>query len=294
MSRNRNLNSNPDRFKILNTNELRDLLQDEETMDQIIRLSQKFQSLQVDRETLLTANRSLAEENLSRRPHLQNRKLQLADKYRELEKLTTICKEKQKRIDACIQKHGPQMAQYLLQEKMTRAEEESEDILEKFMIGGTSVEVFLESFQSSRKVYHTRRAQAEKLQELYRPRWKLRNLNEVEAKSTEQHETPPNGSATQGLPRVFQLRYGLTPAIILPHCPLSINRAPAHAACLPPLDNCLGHGQTHGTSTHRLGPGQPVGLRVIGQIPGWPARPVRLQQLCRQPNHHHQPDTPFR
>ena len=41
MSRSRDLNSNPDQFRILNTNELRNLLQDEGTMDQIIRLSQK-------------------------------------------------------------------------------------------------------------------------------------------------------------------------------------------------------------------------------------------------------------
>ncbi|KAJ8403872.1 hypothetical protein AAFF_G00347400 [Aldrovandia affinis] len=280
MSRNRDLNSNPDRFKILNTNELRDLLQDEETMDQIIRLSQKFQSLQVDRETLLTTNRSLAEKNLSRRPRLQNRKLQLAEKYRELEMVTDVCQEKQRRLDTCIQRRGSQMALCLLQEEVVRAEEDSEDLLEKFMAGGVPLEAFLESFQSSRKVYHIRRTQADKLQELCRPQRKPRNLNEAEATSVERQEARSTGAfAAPGPPRVFQLRYGLTPAIILPRFPLASNPAPGHAACLPPLDGQQGQAQAFGPSAPRPGLGKPVGLRVIGQIPGWQARPESARKL---------------
>ncbi len=55
----------------------------------------QFQELQLDRETLLVTNRSLAEESLSHRPHLQNGKRQLAAKYEELAKLTAVCREKQ-------------------------------------------------------------------------------------------------------------------------------------------------------------------------------------------------------
>lgn len=160
------------------------------------------------------------------------------------------------------------------------------------MAGGVSLEGFLESFQSTRKVYHIRRAQAEKLQELCRSQCKLRNLNEAKNEPSKlHHKPPPNGLAAQGPPRVFQLRYGLTPAIILPRVPLTSNAAPAHLACLPPLDKQLSQAQAN---AHRPGPGQPVGLRVIGQLPGWSARPVRLQQLCRQPNHQQQPDPPLR
>ncbi|XP_036393274.1 vacuolar protein sorting-associated protein 37D-like [Megalops cyprinoides] len=296
MSHKRDPNSNPERFRILNTNELRDLLQDEETMDQIIRLSQKFQDLQVDREALLTSNRFLAEENLSQRPRLQNRKLLLAEKYQELEKLTTACQDKQSQLEACAQRRNPQVAHCLLQEEVAHAEQESEGLLEKFMAGGVSLEGFLESFQTSRKVYHIRRAQAEKIQEFSRPQWKLRNLHKAETKTSEQQDPPPpDGCAAQGPPRIFQLRYGLTPAIILPRVSRPSSQAPAHAACLPPLDSHVGKAPASGPSAPHPGPGpgQPVGLRVIGQISGWPARPVRLQQLCRQPNHH-QPDPPYR
>ena len=52
----------------------------------------------MERETLLTTNRSLAEESLARRPRLNNGKLQLADKYRELSNLAATCWEKQRQL----------------------------------------------------------------------------------------------------------------------------------------------------------------------------------------------------
>ncbi|KAG9341447.1 hypothetical protein JZ751_019257 [Albula glossodonta] len=256
----------------------------------------QFQEMQVDRETLLTSNRSLAEESLSRRPRLQNGKQQLAEKYQELEKLATACREKQSRLEVYTEKRSPQMAQNLLQEEVARAEEESEDLLERFMEGSVPLEGFLESFQSSRKVYHIRRAQAEKIQEFNRPERNLRKTRKAEGEEVKKTEGPqeprPNGFVAQGPPRVFQLRYGLTPAIILPHFPISSGSAPAHAASLPPLDSQSGQAQAMGPSAPHPGPGQPVGLRVIGQLPGWPARPVRLQQLYRPSPH--QPEPPFR
>uniref|UniRef100_A0A8D3AWU2 VPS37 C-terminal domain-containing protein n=1 Tax=Scophthalmus maximus TaxID=52904 RepID=A0A8D3AWU2_SCOMX len=225
----------PDGYRALSTGELRELLRDDDKMDRIIRLNETFQELQVDRETLLTSNRSVAEESLARRPRLNSGKLQLAEKYRELSNLATACWEKQ---NARVQKRSPQTVQNLLQEEVARAEEHSE----KFMEGNVSVDEFLDAFQSSRKTYHVRRAQAEKTQEI--------------AQATRQ--------------------------------PCKSNGTP------PPEPQ---PGQTHILSpgTPLPGHGQPVGLRVIGQLSGgWPAngRPVRVQQLYR-PNPQ-QPEPPFR
>lgn len=47
---------------------------------------------------LLTSNRSLAEESLARQPRLNNGKLQLAEKYRELSNLATTCWDKQSQL----------------------------------------------------------------------------------------------------------------------------------------------------------------------------------------------------
>uniref|UniRef100_A0A8C7WPK6 VPS37 C-terminal domain-containing protein n=1 Tax=Oryzias sinensis TaxID=183150 RepID=A0A8C7WPK6_9TELE len=112
----------------------------------------------------------------------------------------------------------------------------------KFMEGNVGLDEFLDSFQSSRKTYHIRRAQVEKMQEATRAR---------------KQPSPPSSSS------------------------------PAEPQA----------GQTHilGPGNPLPGHGQPVGLRVIGQLPGgWRAngRPVRVQQLYR-PNPQ-QPEPPYR
>uniref|UniRef100_UPI0037E8FB1A vacuolar protein sorting-associated protein 37D n=1 Tax=Semicossyphus pulcher TaxID=241346 RepID=UPI0037E8FB1A len=298
-------NTCPDGYRALSASELSELLQNDDKMDQIIRLNEKFQDLQVEREMLLTSNRSLAEESLARRPRLCNGKLQLAEKYRELSNLATTCWEKQSQLEAHGQKHSLQTAQNLLQEEVARAEEHSEELLEKFMEGNVSLDDFLDSFQSSRKTYHIRRAQAEKMQEVAQAKrqpCKSKRAEESKVpevrKDSEQPQEPQrhNGFVAQGPLRVFQVRYGLTPAILLPHYPVSPPAsAPGFQSSTPPPEPQ--HGQTHilSPSTQLPGHGQPVGLRVIGQLPGgWPAngRPVRVQQLYR-PNPQ-QPEPPYR
>ncbi|XP_061558821.1 vacuolar protein sorting-associated protein 37B [Phycodurus eques] len=292
----------PDGYRALSTGELRELLQSDDKMEQIIRLNEKFQELQVDREMMLASNRSVAEDSLARQPRLDNGRLQLAEKYRELSNLATMCWEKQSQLGTRVQKHSLQSAQNLLQEEVARAEENSEELLDKFMEGNVRLEDFLDSFQSSRKTYHIRRAQVEKMQDLSKRHTSKvggggedaigKIPEEVKADSERLPDPPrPNGYLAQGPLRVFQVRYGLTPAILLPHYPVSPTAsAPAHRARTPPPEP---HPQGH-----VLGPSaplHPVGLRVIGQLPGgWPAngRPVRLQQLYR-PNPQH-PQPPFR
>ena len=177
------------------------------------------------------------------------------------------------------------------------------------MEGNLSLEHFLDSFQSSRKAYHIRRAQVEKVQELNsqqakRQQCKVKKAEEQQdnnkvqetKKDTEPQQEPPqrpNGFITQGPLRVFQLRYGLTPAILLPLSPPA--SAPSHQRSTPGSDSQPGQSHILSPSNPLPGHGQPVGLRVIGQLSGgWPAngRPVRLQQLYR-PNPQ-QPEPPYR
>ncbi|CAL8398799.1 unnamed protein product [Boreogadus saida] len=315
MSNLKEANSCPDGYRALSTSELRELLQNEDKMDQIINLNEKFQELQLQRESLLASNRGLAEESLARRPPLNTGKLQLAEKYRQLSDLTTVCREKRKQLETHGPRSSPQAAQTLLREEVAQAEEQSEELLERFMEGSVNLESFLESFQGSRKTYHVRRAQVEKVQELCRAK---RPSNETKPAPALQKAVPevrkdpetappealvrPNGFVAQGPLRVFHLRYGLTPAILLPHCPSAAPR-PSHALSPqggppPPvhLDQQLpSPGQGHLLSPS--GHGQPVGLRVIGQLAGgWPAaaggRPMRVQQLYRPSPH--PTETPYR
>lgn len=152
---------------------------------------------------------------------------------------------------------------------------------------------FLDSFQSSRKAYHICRAKAEKIQEASRAGEQPEKSKKTveESKSSEVKKTLdqpqgsqlPNGFVAQGPLRVFQVRYGLRPAILLPHCNVSpITSVPGNQAGTPPPEPQVGPSLS--PTSPLPGHGQPIGLRVIGQLPGgWPAtgRPVRLQQLYR-------------
>lgn len=170
------------------------------------------------------------------------------------------------------------------------------------MEGNLSLDEFLDSFQSTRKAYHIRRAQAEKMQEVAQAKRQPSKFKRAEegkvpdVKKDSEQPQRPNGFVAQGPLRVFQVRYGLTPAILLPHYPVSPpTPAPGYQSSTPPSEPQPGQTHILSPSTPLPGHGQPVGLRVIGQLPGgWPAngRPVRVQQLYR-PNPP-QPEPPYR
>lgn len=273
--------SPPDGYRELSTDELRELLQDEAKMEHIIRLNDKFQELQLDRENLLTSNRGLAELSLAQRPRLDTGKLQLSDKYRELSNLATSCWEKQSQLEARGHKGSLQSAQNRLQDEVVQAEEQSEELLEKLMDGVLPLDDFLDSFHRSRRTYHIRRAQVEKLQELTRASRSKVDPPTASAPPEERRDSEgapephrPNGLLPQGPLRVFQVRYGLTPAILVPHYPPLSPPGSAPQPPMPPPPLPSG-----------------VGLRLIGQLPGpWASgRPVRVQQLYRPSPAHTEP-----
>ncbi|XP_061257885.1 vacuolar protein sorting-associated protein 37D isoform X2 [Bos javanicus] len=90
----------PGRFGILSTGQLRDLLQDEPKLDRIVRLSRKFQGLQLEREACLASNYALAKENLALRPRLEMGRTALAIKYQELREVAESCADKLQRLGA--------------------------------------------------------------------------------------------------------------------------------------------------------------------------------------------------
>lgn len=262
----------PDGYRELSTEELRELLQDEAKMEQIIQVNQQFQELQLERENLLTSNRSLAQLSLAQRPHLDTGKTSLSHKYRELSNLATSCWEKQSQLEVRGHSGSLQSLHNRLQEEVVQAEETSEELLEKFMDSSLPLDDFLDSFTRSRRTYHIRRAQAEKLQELTRTGPPKPSSPPAAPRDTQDSSDPaphtPNGLPHPPL-RLFQVRYGLTPAILVPHCP---PQSPSGQPPLPP-------------------PAAAVGLRLIGQLPGgWASgRAVRVQQLYRPSPAHSEP-----
>ncbi|KAL2766124.1 vacuolar protein sorting-associated protein 37D [Daubentonia madagascariensis] len=160
----------PGRFGILSTGQLRDLLQDEPKLDRIVRLSRKFQGLQLEREACLASNYALAKENLALRPRLEMGRAALAIKYQELREVAENCADKLQRLEESTHRWSPHCALGWLQAELEEAEQEAEEQMEQLLLGEQSLEAFLPAFQRGRALAHLRRTQAEKLQELLRRR----------------------------------------------------------------------------------------------------------------------------
>ncbi|XP_051253402.1 vacuolar protein sorting-associated protein 37D-like isoform X2 [Dicentrarchus labrax] len=244
-------------FGALRSRELRELLEDEDKINHIIRCSDKFQGLQRAAEKMLVSNQKMAKVGLSHKPQFRDAKLLLAMKYKELEKLRSIIQVKQEQL---AEKYSLHYAQWCLLKKINHAEEECELLFQRFAEGKTPLANFLESFLSSRKLQHIRSILVKKLQDT------------IELKSTQivseiHPDTFPERVHNACLPVC-----GLTTAVLLPACchqPPFLLPFGTHvnaAQCLQHVPFCHDY-----TESLRAG--------VHGRGLKWPARPVRLQPL---------------
>ncbi|XP_044144064.1 vacuolar protein sorting-associated protein 37D [Bufo gargarizans] len=115
-----------DRFGVLSTEQLRQLLQDEGKLQRIVRLSEQAQSLQEERRTSLASNFELAQKNLSLRPRLETGKANLAIKYQLLRETCASCRGKLRKIQCLLQECNPHVALSHLQEELQSTEAECE------------------------------------------------------------------------------------------------------------------------------------------------------------------------
>uniref|UniRef100_A0A8C5LK70 VPS37D subunit of ESCRT-I n=1 Tax=Leptobrachium leishanense TaxID=445787 RepID=A0A8C5LK70_9ANUR len=155
-----------DRFGVLSTEQLRQLLQDESKLQRIVRLSEQVQSLQEERKSSLASNFELAQKNLSLRPRLETGKANLAIKYQLLRETCASCRGKLRKIQCLLQECNPHVALSHLQEELQSTEAECEALSQLFLEGSLPLLVFLDSYHLLRAQCHIRRIQNEKLLEL--------------------------------------------------------------------------------------------------------------------------------
>ncbi|XP_069470893.1 vacuolar protein sorting-associated protein 37D isoform X1 [Ambystoma mexicanum] len=302
----------------LSNAQLRELLGDERRLQRIVRLSGQvlsissgqsrivspkakmsfhgypnnsyFQSLKTERNMHLSVNYSLARQNLALRPRLENGKANLAIKYQQLAEVVNTCRDRQRQLEMHLQTWNLPTALCSLQDELDAAEFESEENLQSFMEGSLPIDTFLETFQNSRQISHLRRTQLEKLQEVLErepesPSPEQAELQGQESRNMTDNKPPRDQGPTA--PRMCQLRYGLTPAFLIPAgavAPFPVPSAPPNSN-LPPLVSLPGPPQAPG---HGL-PYSGHHLRLIGHIPLLSPRPFRIQQLHHSQQQRQQP-----
>lgn len=150
----------------LSTDELKDLLNDEEKLNE--KVDEALEILKVQKDSLFADNRTKAEQNIEKEPQI----VELKGKVNELlEEGRRCCEAVQEKLGQIKEKSGnvsQETALALLQTSAAESEEASEAIMKQFTEKEIDVEAFLEDFLAKRKTMHLRKLKAEKMQELIR------------------------------------------------------------------------------------------------------------------------------
>lgn len=150
----------------LSSDELKDLLNDDDKLDQRVDLA--VEALESEKEVVLSENRSLAESNLEKEPKLIEMRSKLADLSEQGKTLANSVKEKSDELKSKSSNTNPDTVLALLQAAAAESEEESERIAKQFLDNELAMDAYLEQFMTPRKAMHSRKLKADKMVELLR------------------------------------------------------------------------------------------------------------------------------
>ncbi|XP_076041548.1 vacuolar protein sorting 37B [Oratosquilla oratoria] len=153
-------------FKHLPTEELRDLVNNDDKLTEMIKDLPQMKNLASEQEMLLAANKSLAEYNLGQEPKLSQAKQKLITSYEEAAQLSDELGSMKAEIDSASGQYTADTIQALLQTAAHEIEEETENLVQSFLDKEHSVDEFMAEFLNKRKMAHLRRIKAEKMTEI--------------------------------------------------------------------------------------------------------------------------------
>ncbi|XP_057207217.1 vacuolar protein sorting-associated protein 37B-like isoform X2 [Triplophysa rosa] len=120
---------NLDYLKCLHTAQLLDLLEDDETIRDTVRVNSKSRGLQRSKIMLQASNSRLAEQNFIYQPYLTKTKLLLAEKHRDLGELVSSVRRRQRKLETLQQRFNLRVIHSSLKEKIDFSLRESKVIL---------------------------------------------------------------------------------------------------------------------------------------------------------------------
>lgn len=150
-------------LKHLNSEELKELLNNEDKLHNMIKDLQQVKNIETERELLIASNKSLSEFNLSQKPILDDTRKQLEELYNMASELKKELLEKKSRLEQVKVFETPDSILALLQAATAETEEEAEKYVNEFLDGETPIKTFLEEYLEKRKLAHLRRAKSEKM-----------------------------------------------------------------------------------------------------------------------------------
>ncbi|XP_038137921.1 VPS37B subunit of ESCRT-I a [Cyprinodon tularosa] len=146
--------------------QLNEFLEDDEKMSKMVQEMEEMQEVQQNKEKTLANNRTLAEQNLTLQPQLEHKKEQLTKSYSRLQEGFESYQLRKSRLDHKSGNSSLDTLLALLQTEGAKIEEETENMADSFLDGDMTLDAFIDSYQSKRKLAHLRRVKIEKLQEM--------------------------------------------------------------------------------------------------------------------------------
>ncbi|XP_053681119.1 vacuolar protein sorting-associated protein 37B [Anopheles nili] len=160
------LNQAVQSLQTLSSDELRDLLGDDEKLDE--RVAEAVKSLESSKDLIIGENRSLAEANLEFEPQMIELRSRVQELAEECGALAETVKQKMNELTTKSDKSNAETLLALLQTAAAESEEESENIVKQFLDSELTADAYLEQFMGIRKLMHNRKVKAEKMTDLLR------------------------------------------------------------------------------------------------------------------------------
>ncbi|XP_030623908.1 VPS37B subunit of ESCRT-I b [Chanos chanos] len=154
------------KFSSYSVTQLNELLEDDDKLNKIVSETDKIQEVQQTKEMTLASNRSLAEQNLSLQPALDQQRILLTKRYMCLQELFEAYQFRKSTFDCNSQNSSLDTLLALLQAEGAKIEEETENMADLFLEGQLSLDSFIDEYQSKRKLAHLRRVKIDKLEDV--------------------------------------------------------------------------------------------------------------------------------
>ncbi|XP_068167754.1 VPS37B subunit of ESCRT-I a [Antennarius striatus] len=216
------------KFSAYTMTQLNEFLEDDEKLTQMVQEMDEMQEVQQSKERTLASNRTLAEQNLTLQPGLELRKEQLTKSYGRLQEQFESYQLRKSTLDHKSGNTSLDILLALLQAEGAKIEEETENMADSFLDREVSLDSFIDTYQSNRKLAHLRRVKIEKLQEMVMQGQRLPQVPIPTSRS----QDVSAAEAGSGASPVAQPRRKPPPPPSQPAPPL--NPAPA-AASQPPV-----------------------------------------------------------
>ncbi|XP_029961070.1 VPS37B subunit of ESCRT-I a [Salarias fasciatus] len=155
-----------DKFSAYTMAQLHEIIEDDEKLTKMVQEMDEMQEVQQSKERTLANNRTLAEENLALQPRLEHKKEQLTKHYGRLQESFEAYQLRKSTLDHKSGNTSLDILLALLQAEGAKIEEETENMADSFLDGDVTLDSFIDSYQSKRKLAHLRRVKIEKLQEM--------------------------------------------------------------------------------------------------------------------------------